>query len=461
LRLWYSFVRFAFRHFYNEFAWTYDWVSRIVSRGRWHDWQRAALPELRGQRVLEVAFGTGNLLWDMVAEGYLCVGVERSPYMASITARKFRRRGGHAPICRAVVQGLPFADGTFDSLVATFPDYFILDPVAQGEMARVLVPGGRLVAVEGGYILKEGVWSRFLNWAFRVTVSPRTWKEVQKLFTHPLFSVERREVQAGWSSVGVIVAVKKQASSGQSTGRDDRRMPVLYSAGVRGGQVEVDLDEAIRERRSIRKYKSGVTIPREDIEAIIEAGSWAPSSTNIQPWRFIVVEDRDTIAKMAQVVYDKFQALSKEALTQGEKRIAAFCRFLRSYTSFFTDAPLVIVACTKPYENPVLKMPMNTVIEKTRALGDVGLDVKPIVIDTVQKSVAMAVQNMLLKAHSLGYGTCAMDGPLAVGETMRDMLGIEDGLDLVMFIPMGVPEAAQVEAPERLPVAEVIRYFKP
>jgi SAM-dependent methyltransferase len=87
LRLWYSFVRFAFRHFYNEFAWTYDWVSRIVSRGRWHDWQRAALPELRGQRVLEVAFGTGNLLWDMVAEGYLCVGVERSPYMASITAR--------------------------------------------------------------------------------------------------------------------------------------------------------------------------------------------------------------------------------------------------------------------------------------------------------------------------------------------------------------------------------------
>jgi nitroreductase len=173
------------------------------------------------------------------------------------------------------------------------------------------------------------------------------------------------------------------------------------------------------------------------------------------------VEDRETIAKMAQVVYDRFQALSKEALSQGEKRIAAFCRFLRSYTSFFTNAPLVIVACTKPYENPVLKMPMSTVVEKARALGDVGLDVTPIVIDTVQKSVAMAVQNMLLKAHSLGYGACPMDGPLAVGESMREMLGIEEGLDLVMFIPMGVPEAAEVEAPERLPVAEVIRYFKP
>jgi len=223
----------------------------------------------------------------------------------------------------------------------------------------------------------------------------------------------------------------------------------------------MNLDEAIMDRRSIRKYRVDVPIPREDIEAIVDAGCWAPSSTNIQPWRFVIVEDRETISRMAQVVYDKFQALSKEALAQGEKRVAAFCRFLRSYTSFFADAPLVIVACTKPYENPVLKMPMSAVIEKTKSLGDIGLDVKPIVIDTVQKSVAMAIQNMLLKAHSLGYGACPMDGPLAVGETMRDMLGIEDDLDLVMFIPMGVPESSEVEAPERMPVAEVMRYFQP
>jgi len=220
----------------------------------------------------------------------------------------------------------------------------------------------------------------------------------------------------------------------------------------------MDLDEAIRRRRSIRRYKADAPVPREDIEAIIEAGCWAPSSTNIQPWRFIVVENRETIAAMAKVVYDKFQALSKDALRQGEKRVAAFCRFLRSYTSFFSDAPLVIVACTKPYENPVLKMPMSTVIDKTKALGDVGLDVKPIVIDTVQKSVAMAVQNMLLKAHSMGYGTCAMDGPIAVKAALREMLDIEDDLEMVMVIPMGVPETTEVEAPERLPVADVIRY---
>ncbi len=209
MRLWYRFVRFAFFHFYNEFAWTYDLVSRVVSRGKWRDWQRAALPELRGDRVLEVAFGTGNLLWDLVTEGYHCAGVDLSPHMARVTARKFRRRGQEAPICRARVQELPFPDGAFDSAVATFPDYFILDPVAQEEMGRVLVPGGRLVVVEGGRLLREDLWSRLLNWAFRVTVSPRTWKEAQKLFAHSPFSVERREVVDEWSVVGVVVAVRK------------------------------------------------------------------------------------------------------------------------------------------------------------------------------------------------------------------------------------------------------------
>ena len=209
VRLWYRFIQFAFRRFYNEFAWTYDLVSRGVSRGRWHHWQRAALPQLRGTRVLELAFGTGNLLWDMATNGYQCVGIDLSPYMARITAKKFRRWGREAPICRARAQQLPFSDMAFDSLVATFPDYFILDPVAQGEMARVLVPGGRLVIVDGGRILKEDLWSRILNRAFRITVSPRAREQARKPFAHPRFVIERRQVLDEWSAVGVVVAIKK------------------------------------------------------------------------------------------------------------------------------------------------------------------------------------------------------------------------------------------------------------
>jgi nitroreductase len=79
----------------------------------------------------------------------------------------------------------------------------------------------------------------------------------------------------------------------------------------------------------------------------------------------------------------------------------------------------------------------------------------------VQKSVAMAVQNMLLKAHSMGYGSCVMDGPIAIEGTLREMLNIQDDLRLVMVIPMGVPASEEVAAPERLPVEKVMRYHRP
>jgi hypothetical protein len=76
-------------------------------------------------------------------------------------------------------------------------------------MARVLTPGGRLIVVDGGQILREDTWSRFLNWAFRITVSPDAGEEARKSFNHPCFAIERREVLGEWSSVGVSVAVRQ------------------------------------------------------------------------------------------------------------------------------------------------------------------------------------------------------------------------------------------------------------
>jgi len=60
----------------------------------------------------------------------------------------------------------------------------------------------------------------------------------------------------------------------------------------------------------------------------------------------------------------------------------------------------------------------------------------------------------------LGYGTCVMDAPIAIEGTVREMLDIEDDLELVLVIPMGVPESTDVEAPERMPVSEVMRFHE-
>lgn len=145
LRLWRSFYRWAATRLYNEFAWAYDAVSWLVSLGHWAGWRKAALAHVRGERVLEVGCGTGDLLIAMAARGWKACGLDLSPAMHRITARKLRQRGLNAPRVCGYTQALPFADGSFDTLIATFPAEYIVAPETLREAARVLTADGRFV----------------------------------------------------------------------------------------------------------------------------------------------------------------------------------------------------------------------------------------------------------------------------------------------------------------------------
>ena len=164
-------IRFAFWALYNPLAWTYDWVSRAVSLGHWRDWQRAALPELRGTRILELAFGTGDMLLDLSAMHYRAVGLDLSPHMVRIAGQKLHRRGTPVPLVRGRTERLPFADASFESVLSTFPSEFIVDPDTLREISRVLCPGGRAVIVAMAQLTFErwNVWAQFLEWLYRIT----------------------------------------------------------------------------------------------------------------------------------------------------------------------------------------------------------------------------------------------------------------------------------------------------
>jgi ubiquinone/menaquinone biosynthesis C-methylase UbiE len=163
------FLRFAFHHFYNTFAWTYDAVSAGISLGHWRAWTRAAIPHLRGSRILEIAFGTGNLQLDMRAAGFTPFGADLSPDMVRITAHKLKAAGFQPRLARASVLSLPYADASFDSLLLTFPPNFLVSPRAVSEMRRVLSAGGRLIVVDNGQLRKPSVLSGLVNLAFRFT----------------------------------------------------------------------------------------------------------------------------------------------------------------------------------------------------------------------------------------------------------------------------------------------------
>lgn len=138
--------RWASNLLYSELAWAYDAVSWLVSLGHWAAWRRAALAHIEGSRVLDIGFGTGELLIEMDDIGLDPFGLELSEDMHEVTTRKLRRRGAHIPRVRARAQTMPFADGSFDSAIATFPAWYVFDRATLHEVARVI---GRL-PIEAG-----------------------------------------------------------------------------------------------------------------------------------------------------------------------------------------------------------------------------------------------------------------------------------------------------------------------
>ncbi|MFW9838962.1 MAG: nitroreductase family protein [Candidatus Thorarchaeota archaeon] len=144
----------------------------------------------------------------------------------------------------------------------------------------------------------------------------------------------------------------------------------------------MDTIKAIRERRSIRKYLAD-DVDDEALETILQAGRWAPSASNKQPWHFIIIKDANMRKKLAEI---------------------------HNYGRFMRESPVVIVV-----------------------LGDPSKHHRYHLADPHQ-----AVQNMLLAAYSLGLSTCWM----GVRDTdlepqFRDALDIPENLRVICSVSLG------------------------
>lgn len=213
-RLVRPFLRRAFHLFYNQFAFTYDFVSAVVSGGHWRDWTRSAIPRIGGTRVLELPCGTGNLLRDLVTAGYSPVGVDLSPWMLRITRGKFTRgKSQHVPrLVRSRVQDLPFPACSFDTVIMTFPPEFIYDPGSLAEFRRVLGDGGRLVWVDAGRQLPRSWRSRTLNAALDAVGGDGSFsRSATELLARAGFDARLEWVRSESSVVAVITALKRGA----------------------------------------------------------------------------------------------------------------------------------------------------------------------------------------------------------------------------------------------------------
>lgn len=213
-RAWWRLVRFGFRLLYNEFAFTYDLVSKVVSLGAWRCWQRAALSHLnREGLILELAHGTGDLQIDLAAAGCRSVGYDLSPAMGRIARRKLLKRGLKPQLARGMAQALPFPNEHFASIVSTFPSEFIVSPQTLAEVWRVLQPGGVFVIVPAASFSGGGVAKAVLDWLYHITGQRRAEdvtdnSQILAWLTPYGFAVQVKQEACPRSAALVIVAGK-------------------------------------------------------------------------------------------------------------------------------------------------------------------------------------------------------------------------------------------------------------
>jgi demethylmenaquinone methyltransferase/2-methoxy-6-polyprenyl-1,4-benzoquinol methylase len=129
---------------------TYDRYGALLSFGQDPRWRRFLVSRIEagpGDRVLDVATGTGAVALELVRQkGCAVVGADQSEGMLE-TAR--RRAGGQVEFVRASAESLPFADREFDALTFTYLLRYVADPAATlRELARVVRPGGTIAGLE-------------------------------------------------------------------------------------------------------------------------------------------------------------------------------------------------------------------------------------------------------------------------------------------------------------------------
>ena len=221
----------------------YDLLSAALSFGQDPRWRRAlvsAVAPAPGERVLDVATGTGMVAAELLARSDCSVvGVDQSPDMLAAARARFDG-GERVELIEGQAEALPFEDASFDALTFTYLLRYVDDPQATvRELARVLRPGGRVASLEFGVPpLAPARWAWRLYTAVGLPalgrLASREWAEVGRFLgpsirgfyeRHPVARIVDYWHEAGLQDVvvrrmslgGGIVMSATKAGAGDST----------------------------------------------------------------------------------------------------------------------------------------------------------------------------------------------------------------------------------------------------
>ena len=204
-------------------------------------------------------------------------------------------------------------------------------------------------------------------------------------------------------------------------------------------QMNEDVIEFIKSRRSIRKYRSE-PVDKAMIEQIIQAGKYAPSAENTQPWKFIVITNPDVISDLSGKIKIEIKKLLKwrfiSKIRHPELRDFETVKFLYGVSmvkqdSVFFQAPVVVFIVTE----------------------------EKIFYD---ESCACCAENMMLAAHSLGLGSCwiGLAHFIGLNKKLLQSIGVPKDHHIAAVLIFGHPEGEPGKPSIRKPLSDVIKWIE-
>jgi ubiquinone/menaquinone biosynthesis C-methylase UbiE len=169
------------------------------------------LPFLTDTQTLEIGFGPGHLQLALHQQGNSCFGLDESHQMGLIARKRMIKHGLLPTLIRGYARHLPFASGSFQQVVMTFPAEFFLKPETYLEIKRILVDGGEVFIIPVAWITGRKPLERLMAWVNRITGEAPAWNEryLQPLYQFG-FSVTSQMIDFDSSQVLLIRMVKIQ-----------------------------------------------------------------------------------------------------------------------------------------------------------------------------------------------------------------------------------------------------------
>jgi nitroreductase len=207
-----------------------------------------------------------------------------------------------------------------------------------------------------------------------------------------------------------------------------------------------ELHDLMCSRRSVRRFRAEEP-PAELIESILASAVTAPSASNKQPWRFIVLRNREMIVTLASRV----RAAVDRIASAIDPPFAASFRAYGDYFTRFENAPVVIVALFR-------SLTLLSNLTDQRLSDDDAQRIRAMERDSGLIGTSMAMENLLLAAHAAGLGASGMTGPLVAVDAIREIAAVPPSWEVAALIPIGFPDESPVPT-TRKPAEKVTQWI--